>query len=134
VIPQLVGYYFDSLQEKLMNHEQINYVEFPARDIESTKRFFIDAFGWAFVDYGPDYASIEKAGLAGGFYRSELTATVANGSVLVVLYSKQLAECQKRVEAAGGNIVKPVFSFPGGRRFHFTCPSGNEYAVWSDLD
>ncbi|CAB0149712.1 hypothetical protein PSI9734_00285 [Pseudidiomarina piscicola] len=110
----------------------INYVELPATNIEATKKFFVDAFGWSFVDYGPDYAAIQGAGLDGGFYRSELTATTAHGSALVVLYSDALEQAQKDVEKAGGIIVKPIFEFPGGRRFHFTCPSGNEYAIWSE--
>ncbi len=117
-----------------MAHEKINYVEMPASNIEATKQFFSDAFGWTFIDYGPDYAAIQDAGLDGGFYRSELNATTANGSALVVLYSKKLEQSLGRVKAAGGGIVKPIFAFPGGRRFHFTCPSGNEYAVWSDLN
>lgn len=115
-----------------MSSEQINYVEFPATDIEGTKAFFSKAFGWTFVDYGPDYASFQGAGLDGGFFRSEKSATVASGSALIVLYSKELEASQQRVEAAGGTIVVPIFDFPGGRRFHFSDPSGNEYAVWSE--
>lgn len=115
-----------------MSSEQINYVEFPATDIEGTKAFFSKAFGWTFVDYGPDYASFQGAGLDGGFFRSEKSATVASGSALIVLYSKELEASQQRVEAAGGNIMVPIFDFPGGRRFHFSDPSGNEYAVWSE--
>ncbi|MDN7134895.1 VOC family protein [Pseudidiomarina terrestris] len=110
----------------------INYIELPASDIEGTKKFFTEAFGWSFVDYGPDYASIQGAGLDGGFYRSKLTATTAQGSALVVLYSSALEQAQHQVEKAGGTIVKPIFEFPGGRRFHFTCPSSNEYAIWSE--
>ncbi|PTB88913.1 glyoxalase [Pseudidiomarina aestuarii] len=115
-----------------MSGEKINYVEFPATDIEGTKAFFSKAFGWTFVDYGPDYASFQGAGLDGGFFRSEKSATVASGSALIVLYSKELEASQQRVEAAGGTIMVPIFDFPGGRRFHFTDPSGNEYAVWSE--
>ncbi|WP_417688528.1 VOC family protein [Pseudidiomarina sp.] len=110
----------------------INYVELPASKIEATKKFFADAFGWSFVDYGPDYAAIQGAGLDGGFYRSDLKATTANGSALVVLYSAELEQAQQNVENAGGTVIKPIFEFPGGRRFHFTCPSGNEYAIWSE--
>lgn len=113
-------------------HEKINYVEFPARDIEATKAFFAAAFGWSFVDYGPDYASFSDQGLDGGFYRSGLSATVDRGTALVVLFSNALEATRARVEQAGGRIVKPIFSFPGGRRFHFSEPSGNELAVWSD--
>ncbi|WP_417683112.1 VOC family protein [Pseudidiomarina aquimaris] len=110
----------------------INYVELPATNIEATKKFFSDAFNWSFVDYGPDYAAIQGAGLDGGFYRSELKATTANGSALVVLYSTELEQAQQQVEQSGGTVIKPIFEFPGGRRFHFTCPSGNEYAIWSE--
>lgn len=110
----------------------INYVELPATNIEATKKFFSDAFNWSFVDYGSDYAAIQGAGLDGGFYRSELKATTANGSALVVLYSTELEQAQQQVEENGGTVIKPIFEFPGGRRFHFTCPSGNEYAIWSE--
>jgi predicted enzyme related to lactoylglutathione lyase len=113
-------------------HEKINYVEFPAKDMEAAKVFFSTVFGWRFVDYGPDYTAFENAGLDGGFYRSDLHASTVGGSVLVVLYSENLEQTQANIEAAGGRIVKPVFSFPGGRRFHFSDPNGNELAVWSD--
>lgn len=115
-----------------MSNEKINYIEMPASDLEGTKTFFSEAFGWTFEDYGPDYAAMTNAGIDGGFYRSSLCATTDTGSALVVLYSKALAQSLSRVEQAGGTIVKPIFSFPGGRRFHFTDPSGNEYAVWSE--
>ena len=110
----------------------INYIELPATNLAATKKFFTDAFDWSFVDYGPDYAAIQGAGLDGGFYSSELTATTAQGSALVVLYSAKLEQAQQQVEEAGGFVIKPIFEFPGGRRFHFKCPSGNEYAIWSE--
>jgi len=113
-------------------HEKINYVELPARDIAANKSFFSSVFGWTFVDYGPDYTAFCNAGLAGGFYRAELNAATSNGSALVVFYSNDLEKTLSKIERAGGRIVRPVFSFPGGRRFHFSDPSGNEYAVWSD--
>ncbi len=115
-----------------MATEKINYIELPATDIEGTKHFFAKAFGWEFIDYGPDYTAISGAGLDGGFYRSNLRATIDTGSALVVLYSENLESSLARVENAGGIITKPIFSFPGGRRFHFADPSGNEYAVWSE--
>ena len=115
-----------------MATEQISYIELPATDIEGTKQFFANAFGWEFIDYGPDYTAIAGAGLDGGFYKSTLRATTETGSALVVLYSANLESSLARVESAGGKIVKPIFSFPGGRRFQFTDPSGNEYAVWSE--
>lgn len=112
-------------------HEKINYVEYPARDLDATKRFFHEAFGWTFEDYGPDYAAFADQGLDGGFFRSELAAHTSEGSALIVLYSRNLEESLAKVVAAGGEVVKPIFPFPGGRRFHFTEPSGNEFAVWS---
>ena len=115
-------------------HEKINYIEFPAKDIEATKRFFTAAFNWAFTDYGPEYTAFSDEGIDGGFFSSELAATIANGSALVVFYSKEIEVTQSKIENAGGSIIKRVFSFPGGRRFHFCDPNGNEYAVWSDID
>lgn len=112
-------------------HEKINYVEFPANDLSATKAFFIAAFGWTFVDYGPDYAAFSDQGLDGGFFHSPQRSTTANGSALIVLFSHDLEATQAKVSAAGGQIIKAIYSFPGGRRFHFTEPSGNELAVWA---
>ena len=114
------------------DHEKINYVEFPCSNLDATQRFFEAVFGWRFTDYGPDYRAFDGAGLDGGFYRSERRACADDGSALIVLYSGALEQTRGKVEAAGGRIVKPVFGFPGGRRFHFTEPSGNEFAVWSE--
>lgn len=113
-------------------HEHISYVEFPSTDIQASKAFFTQAFGWSFVDYGPDYCAFSDQGLDGGFYSSELCARTEQGSALIVFYSEQLEQTQHRVEQAGGIIIKPVFAFPGGRRFHFCEPGGNEFAVWSE--
>lgn len=112
-------------------HEKINYVEYPARDLAATRRFFQQAFGWAFEDYGPDYVAFADQGVDGGFYRSDLAARTSDGSALVVFYSEDLEATLARVVDAGGEVVKPIFAFPGGRRFHFTEPSGNEFAVWA---
>ena len=112
----------------------INYVEFPAADIAATKAFFQQAFGWSFEDYGPDYTAFANQGLDGGFFRSDQQSTTASGGALVVFYSSDLEASLDRVISAGGVICKDIFSFPGGRRFQFTEPSGNEFAVWSDLD
>jgi predicted enzyme related to lactoylglutathione lyase len=114
------------------NHEKINYVEFPAKYIETTKDFFIKIFGWAFTDYGPDYTAFSNAGLDGGFYQADLAGSYKKGGALVVFYSNNLEQTLVKIEGAGGTILKPIFSFPGGRRFHFREPSGNEFAVWSD--
>ena len=112
-------------------HEKINYVEYPARDLKATKAFFQEAFGWTFVDYGPDYVAFSGQGLDGGFFRSDGAATTGNGSALVVFYSDRLEETLAKVVAAGGHVVQCIYPFPGGRRFHFTEPSGNEFAVWN---
>lgn len=115
-------------------HEKLNYVEFPATDIVATKAFFEQAFAWTFKDFGPDYTAFTDQGINGGFYKSDLASTVANGSALLVLLSEDLERTQATIELAGGKITQPIFSFPGGRRFHFTEPSGNELAVWSEAN
>ena len=115
-------------------HEKINYIEFPARNIESTKDFFSTVFNWSFVDYGPEYTAFTNEGIDGGFFQSNLSATTENGCALIVFYSNDLAQTQAKIEAAGGSIIKPIFSFPGGHRFHFSDPNRNEYAVWSDTN
>ncbi len=118
----------------MSNNNQINYIEFPARDLAATKAFFNTVFGWEFQDFGPDYASFTGQGVDGGFFTSDGASTTAAGSALVVLYADDLEATRDRVEGNGGTIVKAIFSFPGGRRFHFTEPSGNELAVWSEKD
>ncbi len=112
--------------------EKINYIEIPSRDIVATKRFFGEVFHWTFTDYGPDYTAIDNGGIDGGFFKSDQVASTDRGSVLVVLYSSELEKTLNKVELGGGEIIKDIFSFPGGRRFHFSDPSGNEYAVWSE--
>jgi predicted enzyme related to lactoylglutathione lyase len=111
------------------NDRRIDYLEFPTTDLQATKRFYNHVFGWEFQDYGPDYASFHDGRLAGGFTTE---ATVQKGGVLVVLYAADLEGIEAKVKEAGGKITKPTFSFPGGRRFHFSDPSGNELAVWSE--
>lgn len=113
-------------------HEKINYVELPAKDLAGTKAFFESVFGWSFVDYGPEYTAFENQGLDGGFFQSDLASSTQNGAALIVFYSNQLEATLAKVEKAGGSILRPIYSFPGGRRFHFTEPSGNEFAVWSE--
>lgn len=111
--------------------EKLNYVEYPARDLVATKAFFAQAFNWEFEDYGPDYCAFFNQGLDGGFYSSDVCSTAKEGSALLVLLSEDLEATQAKVKAAGGTIIRDIFDFPGGRRFHFTEPSGNELAVWS---
>jgi hypothetical protein len=118
----------------MSEHGKLSYVEFPASDLEATKAFFVAVFDWSFTDYGPDYTSFSDQGLNGGFYKSGLKSLTENGSALLVLYSRDLEQTLDTVTQSGGTVVKPIFSFPGGRRFHFTEPSGNEFAVWSESD
>ena len=113
-------------------HEKINYVELPAKDLAATKAFFQSVFGWSFVDYGPEYTAFENQGLDGGFFQSDLASSTEKGAALIVFYSNQLEVTLAKVERAGGSILRPIYSFPGGRRFHFTEPSGNEFAVWGE--
>ena len=110
----------------------IDYIEFPAVDLEQAKRFYAAAFGWKFEDYGPEYCAFNDGRLDGGFFKSNLRASTGEGSALVVLYAADLEAISARVVEHGGRIVRAIFHFPGGRRFHFTDPNGNELAVWSD--
>lgn len=112
-------------------HHGIDYIEFTVTDMAAAKAFYTAAFGWTFADYGPDYAGIQKSsgGEAGGL---RLDSSVTTGGPLVILYSTTLEDTLRRVTGAGGVITQDIFAFPGGRRFHFTDPSGNQLAVWSD--
>jgi predicted enzyme related to lactoylglutathione lyase len=114
-------------------HEKLNYVEFAAIDLQKTKDFFVKAFDWKFEDYGPEYAAFSNQGLDGGFFKSELSSTTENGGALLVFFSHDIESSLSKIERVGGKISKPIFSFPGGRRFHFVEPSGNEFAVWAEL-
>jgi uncharacterized protein len=111
------------------NDLRIDYIEFPAQDAAKAKEFYAAAFGWKFEDYGPQYTSFHDGRLAGGFSADE---SERPAKPLVVIYAADLEAAQRAVEQAGGKITRPVFSFPGGRRFHFTDPGGNELAVWSE--
>ena len=114
------------------SHEKLDYVEFPAVNIGATKAFFSTVFGWEFEDFSPEYTAFSNQGLNGGFFKSEQKSLTSNGSALLVFYSAFIEDTFAKVERSGGRIVKPIFDFPGGCRFHFTEPSGNEFAVWSD--
>ena len=127
-----MGKYSKQRREILRENEKINYIEFPAKNIALTKAFFTGVFGWSFVDYGPEYTAFSNAGIDGGFFQSDLSTSTEIGSALIVFFSLDLEQTQAKIEAAGGSIIKPIFSFPGGRRFHFADPNDNEYAVWSD--
>lgn len=114
-------------------HETITYLELPACDIPATKKFFEKVFNWSFQDYGDEYTAFTEDRLEGGFFKSDKKSNTKNGATLIVFYSSDLETSQEKIQESGGTIVKPIFAFPGGRRFHFTEPSGNELAVWSDL-
>ena len=106
---------------------KVDYVELPGGELPATKDFYAAAFGWRFIDYGPSYAAFDE-GLEGGFQADDAEGRV---HAVVVLYAHDLEAMLAKVVAAGGTIVQPIFSFPSGRRFHFSDPAGNELAVWS---
>jgi len=106
---------------------QIDYLEFPSRDGLKTRRFFAEAFGWSFIDFGPTYSGIEAAGIDAGIQGEAGEATAAP---LVIVRAQDLDAAQRAVELAGGTVTLAQFDFPGGRRFHFREPGGNEMAVW----
>ena len=107
---------------------KLDYFEMPATGgrLDSVKAFYSEAFSWSFTDYGPTYAAFDE-GLEGGF---QADASEASAKPLPILYSEDLEATLEAVRNAGGTIVKPIFSFPGGLRFHFHDPAGNELAVW----
>lgn len=113
-------------------HEKMNYVEFLAKDLQSVKEFFISVFDWKFTDYGPEYTAFSDEGLNGGFYKSNNFSTTSNGAGLIVFYSNFLEDTYSKIKNSSGKIMKEIFEFPGGKRFHFSDPCGNEFAVWSD--
>ena len=108
---------------------QINYIEFKTNNILAIKEFYSNCFNWTFNDYGSIYTAFSESGLKGGF---ELTDKEIVNGALVVLYHNNLDVIKKKIIVSGGKISKDIFSFPGGHRFHFLDPSGNELAVWSD--
>ncbi len=116
----------------MTRHHRIDYLEFTVRDMEKSKAFYGEVFGWQFTDYAPGYSGlhfgVEGEPEFGGFALGEPT----KGGSLVVLFSEDLEATLAKIEDHGGAIVKPIFEFPGGRRFHFEDPSGNELAVWTE--
>lgn len=111
------------------NH--INYIEFKANDLEKTKAFYTGAFDWTFTDYGPTYTSFADSGVFGGFEKTD--DAITNGA-LVVLHHKNLKNIKQKIEELGGEISVDIFSFPGGKRFQFLDPSGNELSVWCEAE
>lgn len=119
----------DREEDAVREDGKIDYLELPGASLGTTKAFYGQAFGWTFVDYGPGYAAFAE-GLDGGFDGDPSEGTRVP---LPVLYAADLEAMQARVAAAGGTIVKPIYGFPGGRRFHFRDPAGSELAVWSEV-
>lgn len=113
----------------MSNNNHINYVELKAKDLGAIKKFYSEAFGWTFTDYGPTYTAFSDSGLQGGFEQSD--DKIINGA-LIILYHNNLEEILDTVIKCSGSISIPIFSFPGGRRFHFIDPAGNELAIWSE--
>jgi len=114
------------------DHEKIDYVEFGSADLAATKSFFESALGWSFVDYGSQYTAFSNQGLDGGFFKSDSQSTTQSGGALIVFFSDDLEATLEKVKSHGGKICKEIFSFPGGRRFQFIEPGGNELAVWGN--
>jgi len=111
---------------------QVDYVEIPVTDLEKTRDFFAELFGWSFQEWGPDYFSFNDGRLDGGLRRAE-GAAPASG-VLLIFFSDDLERDEKRVKTLGATISQEPFSFPGGRRFHFVDPAGTEFAMWTSAD
>lgn len=116
----------------MSSHHIISYIEFPSTRISESKAFFTKIFGWSFTDYGDDYTSFSDAGVEGGFFSAGSQPARPPSAVLIVLYSKDLEATMKEIKDEGCTISKEIFSCPGGRRFHFIEPGGNEIAVWSE--
>ncbi len=111
---------------------KLDYLELPASDLHSIKAFYQAVFSWSFTDYGSEYTAFTDGKLDGGFYQSTLRSRQDNGAALMIIYAADLQAVHSQVLANGGNIIRDIYSFPGGHRFHFTDPHGNELAVWSD--
>ena len=112
----------------MSKHHKVNYVEFSSTEFTAIKEFYTKVFGWTFTDYGDEYVAFNDGAIDGGFGKG----VPQKGGALVILYSENLEESEKTIAEHGGEVTVPIFTFPGGRRFHFTDPAGNELAVWSD--
>jgi predicted enzyme related to lactoylglutathione lyase len=120
------------MEKPMPTDKKIDYIELPAVDFDATEKFYSATFEWTFVDYGPEYRAFNDGRTDGGFYRCALTSRTEQGAALIILYAVDLEATAALVAKNGGTICKAIFAFPGGRRFHFHDPHGNELAVWSD--
>ncbi len=116
------------MSDRSAHDQQIDYIEFSAPDLQAVRQFYETVFGWEFRSWGDDYLSFKDGGNNGGFRQGE----GSRAGPLVVLYAADLEGTEAKVKEAGGTVVVETFDFPGGRRFHFTDPAGNELAVWSE--
>ena len=103
----------------MIQHEKLNYVEFPSRSLQKTKAFFETAFGWSFEDYGSDILLFLVKGWTVVSSRPTCIRQLKRALAYLVFYSSNLEATLEKVTKSGGKMVKPIFSFPGGRRFHF---------------
>ncbi|MBP1326319.1 putative enzyme related to lactoylglutathione lyase [Leucobacter exalbidus] len=116
----------------MSQHRRVfDYIELGAPDIAAAKRFYAEAFGWAFTDYGPGYAGIQDPAGGGEVGGLDAGTTPTAGGPLVLLYAEDLDSTVAAVVAAGGTITNGTYAFPGGRRAHFRDVAGNELGVWS---
>jgi len=116
----------------MTNDNKINYLELPCNNFDAVQQFYETTFGWTFISYGEEYRAFNDGNMDGGFYASDQHSFTSSGAALIVIYAENLEKTQKSVVENGGTIKKQIFSFPGGRRFHFSDPCGNELAVWSE--
>jgi predicted enzyme related to lactoylglutathione lyase len=119
--------YIDRMSTQQKRDQRIDYVELPAKQFAATKKFYAGVFGWTYQDWGEGYADTKDSGVGSGLNRE-----APGAAPLVVLYAVDLEGTRARIVAGGGTIVREIFEFPGGRRFHFRDPAGNELAVWSE--
>ena len=112
--------------------QKVDYIEYPCGDFDVVQSFYEKAFGWSFMDYGPEYRAFPDGQINGVFRRADLCSSAKTGAALVILYAEDLESTRDKIVASGGSIIEEIFSFPGGRRFHFADPNNNELAVWSD--
>ena len=113
------------------NHHKIHYIELPALDLGAMKKFYGDVFGWTFIDFGPGYVGFSGAGIEGGFDQSQEYISPRPAGAFVILFSDDLNASEAAIVAANGKISTAAYDFPGGRRFHFQDPSGNELGIWT---
>jgi predicted enzyme related to lactoylglutathione lyase len=116
----------------MQTDQKIDYLELPAKDLKVVQAFYEKAFDWTFTSYGDEYIAFNDGSIDGGFYKSNLSSTTEHGAALIVFYAIDLEATREKVKSSGGTVIKEIFSFPGGRRFQFLDPNGNELGVWSD--